>query len=229
MTSGSFGDQTFAPSLSSPAGEGPNKKHFTATFRIGSTQATEQPGLHVSVSPDDGNGGRMSYLRFEDQADGIHVLFDDVTDPGPFPMVANFNETDIATLSRTRSHLIEFWIQFENGPHNDEVKIYIDGTKKITGTTWEDYYRYDPEQIGNMNQVPPTRTMIFPLRGMPHLTNMGNGFLVDRLSYASSAGHPGDDDDDDHGHGGGHGDSAHQGGVQSALKSGALKAVRRHK
>src|SRR5205807_2578572 len=58
VTSGSFGDQTFAPSLSSPAGEGPNKKHFTATFRIGSTQATLQPGLHISVSPDDGNGGR---------------------------------------------------------------------------------------------------------------------------------------------------------------------------
>ena len=24
----------------------------------------------------------MSYLRFEDQADGVHVIFDDVNNPG---------------------------------------------------------------------------------------------------------------------------------------------------
>jgi hypothetical protein len=75
------------------------------------------------VSPDDGQGGRMSYLRFEDQPDGVHVFFDDVTDPGPFPTVATFNETDIATLSRTRSHSIRFSIDFKPGPGNDVVRI----------------------------------------------------------------------------------------------------------
>jgi hypothetical protein len=30
----------------------------------------------MTVSPDD--GARMSYLRFEDQADGVHVFFIDV-------------------------------------------------------------------------------------------------------------------------------------------------------
>ena len=82
VTSGSFGDQTFSPGLTQPAGES-GLSHFTATFKIGTTSATVQPGLHMSVSPDDGNGGRMSYLRFEDQADGVHVFFDDATDPGP--------------------------------------------------------------------------------------------------------------------------------------------------
>ena len=40
----------------------------------------------------------MSYLRFEDQADGVHVFFDDVTDPGPIGTESTFNERDIATL-----------------------------------------------------------------------------------------------------------------------------------
>ncbi len=54
----------------------------------------------MTVSPDDGNGGRMSFLRFEDQADGVHVFFSDVTNPGPFPTVSNFVTTDIATITR---------------------------------------------------------------------------------------------------------------------------------
>jgi hypothetical protein len=191
ITSGSFGDQTFTPGLSSPAGEPPAKKDFNASFRIGTALAAEQSGLHMSVSPDDGNGGRMSYLRFEDQADGVHVFFVDVTDPGPFPTVATFNETDIATLSRTRAHSIAFSIKFKKGPHNDRVKIAIDGKKKITGTTWEDYYRYDPEQAGNGNQVPDVSKMLLRESGVPNPMNLNKGFLVDGLSLSSGHGHHG--------------------------------------
>ena len=32
----------------------------------------------------------MSFLRFEDHADGVHVFFADVTNPGPLPTVSNF-------------------------------------------------------------------------------------------------------------------------------------------
>jgi hypothetical protein len=111
-TSGTFGDQTFSPGLSQPAGEPPAQTHFEAGFRIG-TQSNVRPGLRMSVSPDDGNGSRMSYLPFEDQADGVHVFFDDVTDPGPLPVVAIFNETEIATLNRARAHSIRFSIDFK--------------------------------------------------------------------------------------------------------------------
>jgi hypothetical protein len=187
FTSGSFGDQTFSPGLLSPAGESPAQTHFDASFSIGTTMATEQLGLHMSVSPDDGNGSRMSYLRFEDHSDGVHVFFDDVTDPGPFPTVATFNETDIATLSRTSAHSIRFSIDFKPGPANDVVKIYVDGVLKITGTTWEDYYRYDPEQIGNGNVVPTVKKMLFRESGAADPGNLGNGFLVDALSLSSSS------------------------------------------
>jgi hypothetical protein len=218
FTSRSFGDQTFSPGLMHPAGEPPALPHLEARFKIGTTQATLQPGLHMSASPDDGQGSRVSYLRFEDQADGVHVFFDDVTDPGPFPTVATFNETDIATLNRTHAHSIRFSIDFKPGPHNDVVKIYLDGKLKITGTTWEDYYRYDPEQVGNHNEVPTVKKMLFRESGAPDPANLGKGFLVDGVSLASSSGHDQQGDDDngdnaddhgdsgDHGHGNGHPD-----------------------
>jgi hypothetical protein len=205
FTSGSFGDQTFSPGLTNPAGESPAPKYFEASFRIGTALATVQAGLHMSVSPDDGNGSRMSYLRFEDQFDGVHVFFDDVTDPGPLGTVATFNETDIATLSRTRAHTILFAINFKKGPGNDGVKIYIDGVKKISGTTWEDYYRYDPEQVTNGNQVPTVKKMLFRESGVATVGNHGNGFLIDGLSLFSGAA-PDDDRGHDDGHDDGHGD-----------------------
>ena len=185
VTSGSFGDQTFSPGLASPAGE-TGMKIFNSTFRIGTTQDLLQTGLHVSVSPDSGDGGRMSYLRFEDQADGVHVFFDDATNPGPVGHETSFNEDDIATLSRTSAHTITFSMSFRPGPGNDWVKVTIDGSTKIVGTTWEDYYRYDAEQSGNGNQIPLISKMLFRVSGTANPANDGNGFLVDDLSLSSS-------------------------------------------
>jgi hypothetical protein len=185
VTSGSFGDQTFSPGLTQPAGEA-GLSHFTATFKIGTTSANEQAGLHMSVSPDDGNGGRMSYLRFEDQADGVHVFFDDATDPGPVGTVANFSDTDIFTLTHTSSHTVTFDIGFRTNAA-DLVNIYIDGSLKHSGTTWEDYYRYDPEQNGNGHAIPNTSKLLFREGGAATSGNAGNGFLIDGVSLTSSA------------------------------------------
>ena len=57
-----------------------------------------------------------------------------------------FVKTDVATLDRAHAHSIRFVIDFKKGP--DVVEIFIDGKKVVTGTTWEDYYRSDPEQAG---------------------------------------------------------------------------------
>jgi parallel beta helix pectate lyase-like protein len=185
-TTGAFGDQTFSPGLTQAAGEAPAQTHFTASFRIGTTSSAVQPGLHLSVSPDDGNGARMSYLRFEDQSDGVHVFFDDATDHAPVGTVANFSDTDIATLSRSSAHTVKFDIGFRtNAP--DVVNIYIDGVLKKTGTTWEDYYRFDPEQTPSGNQVPLVSKLLFREAGDAHSTNAGRGFLVDGVSLSSSS------------------------------------------
>jgi hypothetical protein len=187
VTSGSFGDQTFSSGLASPAGEAPAQTHFEASFRIGTTQAAQQPGLNISVSPDNGSGARMSFLRFEDQADGVHVIFYDVTDPGPLPTVATFNPTDIATIDRAHSHTITFSIDFKTGPANDVVRISVDGALKKTGTTWEDYYRYDPEQTGGGNTISPISKLLFRASGTANGASLGKGFLVDDVSLASSS------------------------------------------
>ena len=185
VTSESFGDQTFTPGLAEPAGEAPLKTRFSATFWIGTTQTTVQPGLHMSVSPDNGSGARMSYLRFEDQADGVHVFFDDVTNPGPVGTVSTFSDTDIATLSRDRAHSIRFSITFKTGPGNDVVRIYIDGDEATRGTSWENYYRYDPEQTPSGNTLSPVSKLLFRESGDAHPANANKGFLVDRVSLDS--------------------------------------------
>jgi parallel beta helix pectate lyase-like protein len=185
FTSGAFGDQTFSPKLTSPAGES-GLSHFDASFRIGTTLATQQLGLDMSVSPDDGNGSRTSYLRFEDHADGVHVFFVDVTNPGPLDTVASFDTIEIATLDRASAHTIRFSIDFVTGPANDVVNIYVDGVLKGAGTTWEDYYRYDPEQSANSHVVPSVSRLLFREGGTAH-ANVGKGFLVDNVTLASSA------------------------------------------
>ena len=128
----------------------------------------------------------MSYLRFEDQAAGIDVYFDDATDSGPVGTVASFSDTRIATLPYGSAHTVGFAIDFKPGPANDVVTITIDGSVVKTGTTWEDYYRYDPEQAGNGNIVPSTRKLLFREGGTADSGNAGSGYLIDAVSAASS-------------------------------------------
>ena len=181
VTSDSFGDQTFSPGLRQPASA--SVPHFDASFMIGTTKATMQPGLHMSVSPDSGDGSRMSYLRFEDQANGVHVFFDDVTNAGV--LESTFNETDIATLDRAHAHLIRFSIHLKAGSATDKVKIFIDGRLKIAGTTWKDYYRFDVEQRDNGNKVPSVGKLLFRESGAPSPANHDQGFLIDHMFLAS--------------------------------------------
>lgn len=192
VTSGSFGDQTFAKPLANAVGEvdstdgsfsrGTLQSHFEAQFDLASTMTTHQPGMSLSVSPDRGDGSRMSYLRFVDETDGIHVYFDDVQGTGTS---ANFVETDIATLSRSVPHTVKFVMDLKDGASNDVVKVYIDDVLEITGTSWENYYRYDAESVAE-----PTprivKTLLFRAAGTAVPTNAGNGFLFDNVSLTSS-------------------------------------------
>jgi len=189
-TSGSFADMTFAKPLVNPVGEtgatagaftgGTRRTHFEVQFDLASVLPTLQPGMTVSMSPDRGDGSRMSYLRFEDWADGIHVFFDDVEGTSN---PANFVETDIATLSRT-PHRIRLSMTCVDGPSNDVVQVFVDGALKITGTSWENYYRYDTEAAPE-----PTprivKTVIFRTSATAHPADLGKGFLFDNLTLSS--------------------------------------------
>jgi uncharacterized repeat protein (TIGR01451 family) len=191
ITSGSFGDQTFVKPAANEAGEtdasnhgvpvGTRKNHFVEQFDIASAMPTQQAGLSISVSPDRGDGSRMSYLRFDDNAGGIDVTFYDT--PG-VSNPANFNPTLIATLDRTVPHTIKFDMTFVDGPNNDIVKIYIDGTLVHTGTTWENYYRYDSES--SAEQAPRAiSTLIIRAGGTAAPATSGKGYLFDNFSLTS--------------------------------------------
>ncbi|PJE65569.1 hypothetical protein COU91_00970 [Candidatus Saccharibacteria bacterium CG10_big_fil_rev_8_21_14_0_10_47_8] len=193
VTSGSFGDWVFAKPLINSVGEtastastfsaGTKQGHFEMQFDIASTVPDgQQPGLHISVSPDRGDGSRMSYLRFEDGASGINVFFDDVqgtTNP------ANFVETQIATgLNRAIPHTVKLTMDTLDGSSNDVVKVWIDGVLVHTGTSWENYYRFDTEAAAE--QSPRiVKTVIIQARGTATPGNNTFGFLFDNLSLKS--------------------------------------------
>jgi hypothetical protein len=196
---GQFGLWPFSPSLTNEAGEfaaeggtysgGTRQTHFEVEWDFASAApATAQPTLQMSTAPDRGDGARMSYIRMEDQPGGMSVYFFDyqrgaVEPAGTCITGANFIETTVASgLSRAVPHTVRLTIDFLDGPANDVVKVYVDGSLAHTGTSWEDYFR-DCE--GN-----PPRTvdsMIFQARGAtPNPENLGKGFLIDNLSYATS-------------------------------------------
>ena len=114
----------------------------------------------------------MSYLRFVDQADRVHVFFDGTTTTG------DFMEKDIATLKRASAHTIRFQINFKKGA--DDVKIFIDGKRLISDTTWENYYRELDQQVA------PISKMLFRAGGTAAPTTVGNGFLIDNLTLTSN-------------------------------------------
>jgi len=193
VTSGCFGDQTFAKPLTDSVGEtaatagsfsgGNRQRHFEMKFDIASSVPNaQQPGLHISVSPDRGDGSRMSYLRFEDGAQGINVFFDDVQGTSN---PANFVETQIATgLDRGKAHAIKLTLDTLDGPSNDIVKVWIDGSLVHTGTSWENYYRYDSE--ASAEQSPRiVKTVIFRSGGTAVPADQGKGFYFDNLSLTS--------------------------------------------
>ncbi len=115
----------------------------------------------------------MSYLRFEDKADGVHVYFDGTTATG------GFMEKDIAMLNRASSHSIRFLINFKRGA--DDVKVFVDGKKADQ--------RHD---LGELLPTPeasrwlPISKMLFRAGGTASPATVGNGFLIDNLTLTSS-------------------------------------------
>src|SRR5262249_11368087 len=94
VTSGSFGDWAFSKSLNDEAGGatadngglsgGVRQPHFEVSFDIASVVPNaEQPGLQISISPDRGDGARMSFLRFRDNPGGLSIEFADYKDNPP--------------------------------------------------------------------------------------------------------------------------------------------------
>jgi hypothetical protein len=201
-TSGCFGDQTFSKPLVNEAGEasatngglsgGVRQRHIDVQWDNASVVPTAlQPGLHYSASPDRGDGARMSYLRVEDNPLGVDVFFDDVQGTVPFdgvncftPVCGNFVETQVATLDRSRPHTFGLSMDFVDGPSNDVVRVYIDGSLVHTGTSWEDYFRFDPEASLDPN-THTVDSLLLRTSGSAAPLTFGKGFLLDNFRLNS--------------------------------------------
>ncbi len=213
VTSGCFGDQTFSKSLTDEAGEttaqnggmssGTRQPYFEAQWDFASTvPGNEQPGLSVVASPDRGDGARMSWIQMQDTATGLAVNFNNYKDVAPLGTLANpsdgcgvgddFIFSAVATgLDRTSPHTIKFTMDLVDGPNNDVVKVYVDGTLRHTDTSWEDYFRWCTESGGGVANDPiadASRTVdsvLFRTGGIAAPATSGNGFLIDNLSLSS--------------------------------------------
>jgi hypothetical protein len=186
ITSTGFGDQTFSASLANEAGEtaashspfsgGVRQPYFEAQWDFASAApGSEQPGLSISTSADEGDGARMSWVQMQDTPTGLQLNFDDYE-----IAVGDFVLTPIATgLDRTVPHTVKITIQFIDGPSNDIVQVYLDGVLIHTGTSWEDYAR----SVGGAPN--PVDSILFRAGGAAAPVNMGKGFLIDNFSSYS--------------------------------------------
>ncbi len=190
-TNGSFGDHAFSPSVVNEAGEtaavnnglsgGTRQTSFAAQWDFSSADPSgEQSGLGITVSPDRGDGARMSWVRMEDSPSGLRVLFNDYATDG-LAGCDDFVQTElVAGLDRTTAHTARIEIGFVNGAANDVVRVYVDGALEFTGTSWEDYFR-DCEGV----QTRTVDSLLFQSRGTAAPGTDGNGFLIDNVSIST--------------------------------------------
>jgi hypothetical protein len=197
VTSGCFGDQTFSKRTANYAGEttsdcatfcqGSRQNHFEAEWDFASTvPGAEQPGLSVVASPDRGDGSRMSWVQMTDTPNGIDINFFDVrgkSNPSNF-----VGPTKVATgLNRAVPHTIKITMDLFDGPSNDVVKVYVDGLLRHTGTSWENYFRYDSEAEPEHHGIPPiVNRILFRTGGEAAPATLGNGFVIDNFSLGTS-------------------------------------------
>lgn len=186
VTSGSFGDQTFSDSAANEAGEttatnggmsGGTRQNFYQ-FSIAFTSATGsyQAGQSVVLSPDRGDGARMSWVQIMDTPTGLQVNFNEYKD-------GDFVQTTVANnLSRTSVHTLKVTMQFVEGPANDVVKVYVDGSLSYTGTSWEDYFR-DWED-GTTRTVD---SVLFRTGGAAAPATLNGGILFDNLNMSTGS------------------------------------------
>ncbi len=186
VVSGSFGDQTFSTPLANEAGEtsaendaksgGARQSYFESQFQFTSATGTAQEGAYLTVSPDRGDGARMSWVKISDTPAGLALEYSEYKNGG-------FVYTAMGTVDRNAVHTLKLSMQFVDGPANDVVKVYVDGVLKVTGGSWEDYFR--------TVEVKPTRTvdsLLFRTGGAPTDARpdfVGKGFLIDNLTLMS--------------------------------------------
>lgn len=195
-TSGSFGDQLFAPrpggtamTPANPTGGNPGffagepstgaaHRRFFAEFDIRSVLTTTDPGARITLSPDNGQGARQGILAFSSTATNIAIETFDVNAAGSFdPPVT------IASMAFGEWRTIGIEILFLAGPLNDVVNYYVDGVLVHTQRSWEQFYTAN-QPTDHPNGV-PVQTMIFRMSGAA--APNAQGFYIDNVLIQAGA------------------------------------------
>lgn len=197
VTSGSFGDMPIAPrpggvvsdTVNNPsnsfpqhfAGEsstGASHRAYSSSFKFRSATGGAQPGLFVSVSPDNGIGGRNSYVGLSDNGTtGIDVIAYDVDSGGNF-----VGPTTVATLDYTSWHTIRMEIEFVDGIDNDIARLYVNEALVFTGKSWEQFYRAFQPALHPLGV--PVQTLLWRLGGAAAPAVLGGGYYFDDVEVA---------------------------------------------
>lgn len=156
---------------------------FEASFDFATTSPNEQVGLQMSISPIDGVESRMSVIRLLDTTDGIDVVafeYDPATDSFP-------QETVVESLSRAVPHNMRIVLQAVDGPNNDVLQVFVDGTLEFTGSGWEEYFRTDPEATGAGLATPVLfDRLLFQVRNSAVPANLNGGFYFNNVTITST-------------------------------------------
>ena len=220
-------DTVTNPTNDSPgafAGEsstGTSLDRFRSTFSFRSATGTAQHDpftcmnpntcqrARITVSGDNGQGGRQTFIILEDTGNGISVETFDVSEGGNFIGeagcdldVAGCNPIVIASgLSYKRWHTTGVEAHFRDGASNDRVKYFVDGKLVHVGPSWEQFYRNF--QFAEHPMGVPVQTLLFRLSSTPAPMFAGGGFFIDNVGQSVSRFGRGDDvdcdvDDSDH-------------------------------
>ncbi|MGV6853009.1 MAG: hypothetical protein ACWA5R_12650 [bacterium] len=157
LTDESFTIQPHSPPTSLYAGETlsfPASSHnsISAAFDFWSITGGPQPGLSVTHSFDEGDGGRLTFIDIEDNGSGLdvrEVAYDGTSMNG-------FNSTVIASsLDYAQRHQLRVELCAVEGPAkvgiapvvppNDIVRYYLDGLLVYTGSSLEQMYIDGPD------------------------------------------------------------------------------------
>jgi uncharacterized repeat protein (TIGR01451 family) len=178
---GEFEFQTYSRSNAVNAGEALPNTEFVGEFQFTSTSDELQDQLHMRMSPDNGHGGRMSFVGLRDTAAGITATIFDTPEAD-----GNFKSYPAGIYRRDAVHTVTFLLKLVPGPDNDIVHIVIDGVDignmlGVCLTTWENFYR------ATNQAVPVTNSLQFrsandggnPGLVIPNL--VGHGYLFDNV------------------------------------------------
>lgn len=192
VTSGSFGDQTFAPrpggapadTVNNPvnsapgffAGEsstGAGYNRFIGSFDFRSVLSTVDAGARITISPDNGTGGRQGFVALNSTAAGVTVETFDVDSAGNF-----VGPVTLGTFGFASWHNLRYEIDFIAGDDNDIARIFLDNMLVSTISSWEQYYDVVQPSIHPLGV--PVQTLLFRLSGAPATT--AEGFYIDNVN-----------------------------------------------